>query len=227
MLPWLCPPTFECVCLNMEYHYSKSFGSPAFLLKYGLVWGIIERHTRLSVSMKKGWRTRRFQSATPQLPRVSGSTYFGTSTHYHLYLTLLTLQSLKDFWSSTWKPQALWVSLGLITTWSWFQISNSKLRINIQGPSPHRHRFGDESIAVLYSSAVSIVCRATQSQMVIQPLLECTVFFFCGVQKPFCRVLIPFHRGWSHFKSSPNALLTCGFAQKWWIDCIVFCQFEM
>lgn len=116
MLPWLCPPTFECVCLNMGYHYSKSFGSPAFLLKYGLVWGIIERHTRLSLSMKKGWRTRRFQSATPQLPSVSGSTYFETSAHYHLYLTLLTLQSLKDFWSSTWKPQALWVSLGLITT---------------------------------------------------------------------------------------------------------------
>ena len=188
MLPWLCPPTFECVCLNMEYHYSKSFGSPAFLLKYGLVWGIIERHTRLSVSMKKGWRTRRFQSATPQLPRVSGSTYFGTSTHYHLYLTLLTLQSLKDFWSSTWKPQALWVSLGLITTWSWFQISNSKLRISIQGPSPHRHRFGDESIAVLYSSAVSIVCRATQSQMVIQPLLECTVFFLWSTETILSRL---------------------------------------
>lgn len=227
MLPWLCPPTFECVCLNMEYHYSKSFGSPAFLLKYGLVWGIIERHTRLSVSMKKGWRTRRFQSATPQLPRVSGSTYFGTSTHYHLYLTLLTLQSLKDFWSSTWKPQALWVSLGLITTWSTdfkFPTANcgstfKAPRLIVTGLETRVLRFSTPRLFRLCAEPTKVRWSYSHSWNVL--------FFFCGVQKPFCRVLIPFHRGWSHFKSSPNALLTCGFVQKWWIDCIVFCQFEM
>ena len=135
MLPWLCPPTFECVCLNMEYHYSKSFGSPAFLLKYGLVWGIIERHTRLSVSMKKGWRNSSFsicdtKTAQGQWVHLFRDKHTLPSLPHITHITIF--ERFLKFYLETTSPLGIFGSHHDLV--DWFQISNSKLRIQHSRP---------------------------------------------------------------------------------------------